>query len=355
MSLAAPHPRRRHPDGARTDLRVTVLYNDDRALAHGTADDRLAVEGVIACAESVAHAVRRAGWDAELVPAVRDPVQLLASLRATSPDVVFNLVESVEGEARLEAAVAWVLELARIPYTGSPPVAMSLGLDKPTAKAVLRERGVPVPVGALWARGDEPLPDAPPPWIVKPSREDASHGITTASIVETPEQARARAREVIAAYAQPALVEQFLPGREFNLAVLGEGEGAEVLAPAEIDFGGLPPGHPPLVTYEAKWAEDSVVYKGTPSIPARALGPELARLLEATALEAYRAIGLRDYGRVDLRLDAAGRPVVLEVNPNPDLSPDAGLAKAAARTGIAYEQLIVRIVRAAAARRHVRA
>jgi D-alanine-D-alanine ligase len=204
--------------------------------------------------------------------------------------------------------------------------------------------------GALLRAGDEPLPAAPFPWIVKPSREDASHGITKDSVCHDAESARARCREVIATYRQPALVEEFLPGRELNLSVLGEGDTAEVLSPAEIDYTALPAGHPPLITYEAKWDEASYIYNATPSVAAVGLGDALEAEVRATALAAYRAIGLRDYGRVDLRLDSAGRPVVLEVNPNPDISPGAGFAKAAARSGLSHDELVARIVRSAARR-----
>jgi len=328
-------------------MRVVVLFNNDGNLSHGSDKDRLAVEGVIACANAIAAACQELGLTASTLAAARDPGTLIASLRATACDLVFNLVESIDGEARLEAAIASVLELARLPYTGSTPQAMTLGLNKPVTKAVLREAGVAVARGALLARADEPLFAAPFPWIVKPSREDASHGISVESLVDSEAAARRQAGHVIATYAQPAMIEEFLPGREFNISVLGEGASARVLSPAEIDFSGLPQGHPPLITYEAKWDEQSAVCRGTPSVAARGLTPQLGRALEETALAAYRIIGLRDYGRIDMRLDGAGRPVVLEVNPNPDLSPDAGLAKAAARSGLTYVQLVGEVIGAA--------
>jgi D-alanine-D-alanine ligase len=351
MSIRRQAVSRRSPKPA---LRVTVLYNDESSLAHGRREDRLAVESVAACAQAVARAVRELGWQATRLAAARDPARLVERLAATRPDVVVNLVESLDGEARLEAALAWVLELAGFAYTGSGPLALSLALDKPSAKAILRERGVAVAPGALLYRGDEPLFAAPLPWIIKPSREDASHGITRESVVYSVEAARERARDLIARYRQPALVEPFIDGRELNIAILGEGDSAKMLAPAEIDFSALGPGHPPLVTFEAKWVEASEAYRNTPSIAARALSPALEAQVRLAALQAYCALGLRDYGRVDLRLDTSGRPVVLEVNPNPDLSPDAGLAKAAKRSGLAYPDLIGRIVRAAAARRRAR-
>ncbi len=331
-------------------MRLVVLYNDDAQLSSGRREDAVAVAAVAASAQAVTEACLANGWPALALASAPDPAALIAQLRAAAPDLVFNLVESVRGEARLEAAVAGLLELLALPYTGSPPPALSLCLDKVSAKAVLREAGVRVPRGAVLRDAREPLPEVPPPWIVKPSREDASHGIDAGSVVASAEAARAKVAELLATYAQPILVEELVPGRELNVALLGAGEAATVLPPGEIDYSALPAGHPPILTYAAKWDEASPVFGQTPSVAAQ-LSPELRAGVEATARRAYAALGLRDYGRVDLRLDAAGDPVVLEVNPNPDLSPDAGFARAAARAGWSYGDLIGRIVTAAAERR----
>ena len=330
--------------------RVAILFNVDEGLARGVAVDALAARGVRAAARAVEAACRERGHEAFLVPAPIEPQALLERLAGLHPDVVFNLVEALSGEARLEAAVASLLELARWPYTGSPPLALAIGLDKALTRDLLHGRGVAVPAGRLLRRGDEPLDDLRFPCIVKPVREDASHGIDAESVVQDVAAARERARAVSERYAEPALVEEFVAGREFNVSILGGGETARVLPLAEIDFTGLPSGHPHLVTYAAKWIETSVEYRGTPSIAARPLAPALGARLELAALAAYRAVGGRDYGRVDMRLHPEAGPVVLEVNPNPDLSPDAGLARAAARGGIAYADLVAGIVAAALAR-----
>ncbi|MFH1808583.1 MAG: D-alanine--D-alanine ligase [Pseudomonadota bacterium] len=331
-------------------LRIAVLYNDDAALLHGDAGDALAVAAVVPCARAVTQALQARGHRAEMIGLKPDLPTLARTLAGLDVELVFNLVEALGGDARLEAAMAWLYELARLRYTGSPPEAMTLGLDKPLCKAVLRDRGIAVAPGVLVVNGNEPFGDLRYPAIVKPAHEDASHGITVDSVVANEAMARTRARDVVARYRQPALVESFLPGREFNVAVLGAGADAHCLELAEIAFDELPASHPPLVTYEAKWAEDSEAFLKTPSIAARALAPALAAAIRRTALDAYRAVGLRDYGRVDLRLDHDGQPCVLEVNPNPDISPDAGLARAAERSGIPYDELIDRIVRDTAQR-----
>ena len=162
---------------------------------------------------------------------------------------------------------------------------------------------------------------------------------------------RARVAWVVEHYRQPALVEEFIDGREFNVSILGGGDGARALPLAEIDFSALPAGFPRVVTYEGKWDETSPEYRGTEPVAADAVEPTLADAVRRTALAAYRALGLRDYGRVDLRVDARRGPLVIDVNPNPDISPGAGLARAAARGGLDYGRLILEILEAAAARR----
>lgn len=328
-------------------MRVAVLFNDDPNLAHGTAADAAAVQAAAAMAHEVAAACTRNGWEARALAAPAAPAELLDLLQAEPPDVVFNLIEAVAGRASLEAAVIGLLDLTGIPYTGSPAMACALALDKPTARVLFAGCGVPIPAGRVLERGDESLDGLSAPFIVKPAREDASHGITRGSVAVDSAQAQRQAQWVIATYGQPALVEEFVDGREFNLAILDGLHGPQPLPPAEIDYSRLPADHPPLLTYEAKWDEASPIYRQTPPVPARDLDPSTRQRLEQAALAAYRALHLRDYGRIDLRLDRRRGPLVLEGNANPDLSPGAGLAQAAARAGIPYDDLIARIVRAA--------
>jgi D-alanine-D-alanine ligase len=273
-----------------------------------------------------------------------DPRRLLADLERARPDAVFHLAESVGGDARMEASVAALLEWIGLPYTGSPPHALAHALDKRVARALLATHGVPVAAGVVLERGDEPLAGVAPPWIVKPCREDASHGIHLESVVSDEASARRRARFVIERYRQPALVEGFVPGRELNVSLLGPSHAPTPLPLFEIDFSGFPAGQPRLVTYAAKWHPESEEYRGTRAIPARGLDAALAQRAVETACAAWRALELRGYGRVDLRLAADGRMVVVDVNPNPDLGPDEGLARAAAHAGIGYASLIEGLV-----------
>lgn len=344
-----PHEAKRAVAG----LRVGILKSRDEGLAHGEAHDALAVQSVGEEADGIREACAANGWTPVDVEAARDPHATLASLRDARVDVVFQLAESIGGDARLEAAAAWMLEWARVPFTGSGPEAITLALRKPLARAVLAAAGVPIPAGIALESADDPLDeprtfaDARARWIVKPSREDASHGIALESVVAGEAAVRARAAYVIRTYHQPALIEEFVDGREFNVGILGTGPSAETLPLAEIDFRGFPEGAPKLVTFKAKWDPASAEYQGSMPAAPRELSPELERSIRARALSAYHAIGLAGYGRVDVRVCARRGPLVVDVNPNPDISPDAGLARAAARGGIPHAELVSRIVREA--------
>lgn len=335
------------------DLRIGVLFNADDNLEFGDATDALAVQAVRDCARAAAAACRENGWDAVELAAPRDPLELIARLREERVDVVFNLVEAVDGDASLEPAVASLLELTGIPYTGSPPRAMTLALEKPIARAVLAAHGVPVPAGATLRTGDESLEGLRYPVIVKPAASDASHGIALESVVHDEASARARALFLRATYGQAAVVEEFIDGRELNVSILGQGDDAAPLPLFEIDFDeDYPAGKPRIVTYVSKWGpEDAPEYQGSWSVPVKDLAPGVAERVRATALAAFRAIGLRDYGRVDIRLHAERGPFVVDVNPNPDISPCAGLNHAAEEGGLSHAQLIGRVVRSALERK----
>jgi D-alanine-D-alanine ligase len=279
-----------------------------------------------------------------------------AILRLTATlecDVVVNLVEAIGGDARQEPVFAWLCELRGLPYTGSPPRAMTLCLEKPVTQALLAARGIPVPGHVVMARGDEPLAGLRLPAIVKPSREDASHGIASESVVHDEAALRARARWVIAQYAQPALVEEFVEGREINVGLIDGPDGLEVLPLVEIDYAGFPPGMPHIVSYAGKWISTSRDWAVTNVIAARDVSAGQRARIEAIARGAFDVLGLAGYGRVDLRLDRAGDPFVVDVNANPDLSPDAGFALCAARAGHTYGGIVQRIVESAL-RRHGR-
>lgn len=264
--------------------------------------------------------------------------------------VVFNLVEAPPGAPQLQPASAAVLELLGVPFTGSRSSALWLTTDKLATRAMLASHGIAVaPGGRIWSDSAEILGVVPPPWIIKPGWEDASVGLDGSPVVFTREEAIAKTRELERRFAgQPLVLEHFLPGREFNVALLDNGHGPQVLPVAEMEFIDYPPGVPPLVSYEGKWIVGSFDDEHTQRhFPAdEADGPLLADVREL-ARRAWTVCGLAGYARVDIRTDEHGRPCVLEVNANPCLSAEAGFVIAAAGAGLTPGSLIGRIIRAA--------
>jgi len=328
-------------------MNIAVLYNDDDALAHGDARDAIAVQAVAGCAQAVARALRARGHAAVELGIAPDPRAAVRQVAELRTDLVFNLVEGIGGDPRKDQAFAWLLELHGLAYTGAGPRGLGLCLDKSITRAVLAADGLPVPRGAPFEREDAPLGALRFPLIVKPSREDASHGISAQSVVRDEVALRERVRAVLETYAQPALVEEYIEAREINAALLAGPRGLELLPLSEIDYSGFEPGEPHIVTYAGKWIEGSRDWNLTQVIPARGFAAGQRDQLERVARRAFDVLGLADYGRVDLRLDAHDQPFVIDVNPNPDISPGAGFLLAAQRASLSYDDVIARIVESA--------
>jgi D-alanine-D-alanine ligase len=249
----------------------------------------------------------------------------------------------------LHAAATAALELLGVPFTGSSAAALWLTTDKLATRGLLSACGLPVAAGGRLEPTDPSLLESvPPPWILKPDWEDASVGLEGEPVAASPERALARARSLSARFpGQPILLEHFLPGREFNVSLLEGETGVEALPVAEIAFVDFPAGVPALVGYEAKWASGS--FEETHTVR-RFPGEEdttLLAYLRELALAAWTACGLSGYGRVDLRLDEAGHPNILEVNTNPCLSSDAGFMAAARQAGLTTADVVRRILLAA--------
>jgi len=328
---------------------VDVAY--DAAAAKAEGPEATAIAEVVQTAKAIVDALRRRGHDARLLP-LEDHVA--AQIRASHADVIFNLTESFRGSSALEPAIAWLYEVERKAYTGAHASALERCLNKSVTRALLREAGVSVPEGRTIRTADEPLHALPYPLFLKPAQEDASHGIDLGSVVHDEAAARARVASLLARFGGAVIAEAWIDGRELNVSILDDGDTLQVLPPAEIDFSAFPAGVPRVLTYAAKWDESSDEYRGSPSVAAT-LDDALRARVEATALAAFRALGLRGYGRVDLRVDAAGTPFVIDVNPNPALAPDAGLALAAGRAGLDYDAIVERIAHEAFARAPKRA
>ena len=332
-------------------LCILVLHNRDFAAA----DDpefasRADVENA---ARDVARALASRGHDVDTLAVPADPIDavgLVADIVARAPDLVFNLCESLGGDARHEVVLPSLFELAGVRYTGSGPLALGTALRKDRTKALLRALAVPTPRAAVSVDGTLPAAPLPPlPCIVKPAREDASTGIWLKSVVKTPRELAARVAEVHARYRQPVLIEEFIRGRELYVSLLGNGDALTALPMHEVDFSQMPAGAPHIVTYDGKWDPSSQEYKGTRSVRAQ-VSDDVAARCAAAARAAFLALELSDYARVDLRLAADGTPYVIDVNPNCDLSDGAGVCRAASFGGLSYPDLIERVVAAAMAR-----
>ncbi len=316
--------------------RVAVAYNVDFQESSPADDAGHAARRDVADAAAAVASALSGAFDVTLVPVDADLHAFCERVRELAPDAVFNLCESVAGDARLESTLPMLLEAMKVPYTGSPPAALALALRKDRVKTALERAGIPTPRGGLFAA----LPDKIAlPCIVKPSREDGSAGIVPASVAHDTASVRRRAHAIERAFHQPAIVEEYVDGRELNVAVLG----GSVLPLWEIDFSRMPKRLPKIVTYESKWRPGSVEDLGARPRRARLSGGAL-RAVRRVALEAFEAVGLRDYGRIDVRLDRAGVPWVVDVNPNCDLSPTAGFARAAQAGGVGYPALVKRLV-----------
>jgi len=332
--------------------RVLVVHNRD--FEHSPHDpengSRADIKGT---AEDVVAALARAGLRGEALGIDEDLAGAMSAITTFAPDVVFNLCESLSGDARFEPLLPMLLERAGIAYTGSAPLTLGLALHKHKAKAVLRAAGIPTPEAVCLATANVSAVTLPFPLIVKPSREDASVGITAQSVVRDRAELGRQVAGVIARYQQPALVEQFIDGREIYVSMLGRLAGDIDLLPLhEIDFSEMPSGQPHIVSYAAKWEEASAEYRGTKPVRCGKLDDVVAARLASVARAGFAAMELRDYGRLDVRLAADGTPYVIDINPNCDLSEDSGgFARAGRAAGLGYEEVIRRIVMLAFQRR----
>lgn len=328
-------------------MNIAVCHNLAAPLPlRGEACDRIAEQGAAEEATAVANALITLGHQPTIVSFPADPTIFLEQLDAVGAELIVNLCEGLWGDSHLELHAAALLELTGLPVTGSGPLCLGLTQDKLRTKELLLANGLPTPRHRLVRCGEHLAvePGLRYPLIVKPRSEDASHGITDASVVEDFVALQAQIGYVHRLYRQDALVEEFIAGRELNVAILGNEDAVEVLPLSEIRFD--PALTRPIVSYAGKWLEDSPAYQGTiPVCPAQ-LTESDAAAVRATALKAFHAMDCRDYARVDIRL-RDGIPFILEVNANPDISPGAGLARSAAAAGLTYPALIGRIVAAA--------
>jgi D-alanine-D-alanine ligase len=292
------------------------------------------------------HEVAAAEIDDRIEPVV-------SALVRTRPDLVFNIAESFGGKSALESNIAALLNLLGLRYTGSSPAGLLLAGDKILAKKVLAFHQIRTPRFATIYRGAlDWAEDLQFPVIVKPPQEDASVGLTSGSVVRSLKELLERMDALQSEFEQPVLVEEFIEGREFYVGVLGNAN-AQALPVIELDFSALPADRPRIASWEAKWGDESgggVEFEGTKSVFPEDLSEDLVTRVQAAAVDAFHALRLRDYGRIDMRVTESGEVYVIEVNPNCYLEQESEFARAARRSGLEYDALIARIIELASAR-----
>ena len=313
-------------------MRLAILY--DRGGADWSSED---VRGVMIAVDDIAEAFAALGHDMRKIPVQHD-LKWLQICRDV--DLVFNLCEGVRGVAVWEDHVAAALEFLSIPFTGCGSWTIAVCRRKPLANTLLAQAGLNVPAWAV-VHG-KIADDFPLPAIVKPAAEDASAGLDGGSVVGDRKALRAKVAAMTEQF-DDVMVQQYVAGREFNVGFVG----GRVLPLAEIDFTGMPEGAWPILTYAAKWHTGSAEDLGSRPVCPAQVSQRLADRVVRAAETAWRTMQGTGYGRVDLRVDDTGRPWVLEVNPNPDLTDEAGLSRMAKAAGWEYAELVRRIAEVA--------
>jgi D-alanine-D-alanine ligase len=314
-------------------VKVAILY--DGGWETWSARD---VASVVDSVKEVQGALKARGAEVCLVP-VRRPDDFGWVPKARRADVIFNLCEGIGGESRFEDFIVGMLELTGVPYTGCKPWAVTVAHRKHVANTLLFQAGTPIPRFTL-AAGNKVPADLTLPVIVKPSAEDASVGIDVGSVCTTKRALKKRLAQMSEQW-EEVIVQEYVGGREFNVGFIGE----TVLPLAELCFDNMPEGSWPILTYSAKWDVGSPEDLGSVPVCPVELPSDLQKRIVAVARQAWKQLcGAEGYGRVDIRVDAQGQPFVLEVNPNPDISDNAGLSRMARASGWDYTELIARIV-----------
>jgi D-alanine-D-alanine ligase len=292
----------------------------------------------------VAAALRRRKHTVSILGVHGSVTRLITGLRRRKPDLVFNLMEMFDDDVNGDVAVTGLLEILGVPYTGGGPGEFYLRSDKSLAKKLLAFEDIRSPDFAVFApkAGMETGGNLQMPLFVKPLRADASIGVNGKSLVSTSEQLMARVQAIHKELHDAALAEEYIEGREFYVGVLGNGT-PTALPPIEVDFTGFPDGKPRIMDARAKFEKGTPEYRGTKSVLAD-IPDELRARLQKISVDAYRALRVRDYGRVDLRMAETGEIYVIEVNASCYLEQTGEFATAAAAAGIEYDELVSQIV-----------
>jgi D-alanine-D-alanine ligase len=313
-------------------MRAAIIY--DAGSAEWSPQD---VAAVLSNVHEVRTSLRRRDYDVELVPVRLGEFRWLS--RARKADVIVNLCEGINGHAKYEDFVVNTLELTGLPFTGCRSWPVTVCHRKHIANTLLQSAGIPIPHFVL-AQGNAIPADFPLPAIVKPAAEDASVGIDGNAVCTTRKALRKRAAQMTEQF-EDVMIQEYVPGREINVGFVGK----TMLPLSEIRFDSMPADTWPIVTYAAKWTTGSADDLGTQPVCPAEIAPDLMKRLTHVAWRAWELLaGAEGYGRVDLRVTEDGQPYVLEVNPCPDLSSNAGLARMGQAFGWSYDELVHQIV-----------
>ncbi|MBI5726949.1 MAG: ATP-grasp domain-containing protein [Ignavibacteriales bacterium] len=297
------------------------------------------------------HAVEAALATKHHVQLVEATPAALQTLIDKKPDIVFNIAEGYHGISR-EAQVPALLDMLNIPYSGSDPLTLSICLDKARTKEILSFHNIPnARFINAYSAADVANHQLQYPLIVKPVGEGSGKGIFASSYVEDEQSLLREVERIIAEYKQPALVEEFLSGREFTVAIMGNGKEAKVLPIIEISFAGLPEGTVPMYSYETKWVYDTKEQDLDIHHCPAPVSEELEKRISEICLAAYNVLRCRDWSRIDVRCDKDGNPHIIEINPLPGILPDPAdnscYPKAARTAGYSYNDMLLSVLDAA--------
>jgi D-alanine-D-alanine ligase len=324
---------------------VAIIYNEPHHSRYNTVSEEKAVLGVLEAVEAVHQALLELGFDATRAPLMPPLERTKSKLKNLNTGLVFNLFEGFCGYPETEAMLPEILSEMEIPCTGCPASALKLGLDKAKMKVLLKAAGIKTPDFQLLNPQILNRFRLGYPCIVKPRCEDASHGLSPASVVNDPASLKRQIGLVSNRYSGGAMVEEFIDRREFNATILGNAE-CRILPVSEIIYS-LPTGLPRILTFAAKWEPDSPYFENTKAVCPAEVETEERERIAGTAAAAFRILGGQGYARVDMRMDREGQVNVIEVNPNPDISPGSGAVRQAETDGMTYTQFIEEILQMA--------
>lgn len=323
-------------------FKVAIIYNDPYTDIPNQSGEEEAIIGVLEEVFAVRDALKELQIDWQQVPLRRPLDSVGDTISAIQADLIFNVFEGFDDTPHSEPLVARMIEDMGRRFTGNPSRVLELTLDKARTKELLKSNGIDTPDYQVLTPETVSKFNLQFPCIVKPRDEDASHGLLPENVVHTEEQLAKQIQRISSEFRGYALVEEFIDGAEFNASVLGNKE-IELVEISEITYS-LPPELPRILTFESKWFEDTAYYKGTGVQCPAQIRPELRKTIEDVVLRSCRAVGTRGYARVDMRQDSNGGIKVLEVNANPDISPELGIALQSEKRGISYSQLIKKII-----------